>query len=85
MVGEGYIGAGIQAAFTLERLEQGENFLSLLYYLGLLSFQDEAVGWTRLHIPNRTARELLHDLLRDIYDDVGALSFDQAERDLATL
>ena len=53
------VDAEIQASFTLEHLERGENFLSLLYYFGLLSIRDTATGCTRLQIPNQTARRLI--------------------------
>ena len=73
VVDEGQVDAEIQASFTLERLERSENFLSLLYYFGLLSIGEADAGWTRLHIPNKMARRLLCDLLRDVYGDVDAL------------
>ena len=82
VVDEGHTQATIQAAFTLERLEQSENFLSLLYYEGLMSIREDFVGRSRLHIPNLTARRLLHDLLRDVYQDVDAPS-DVLRRDTA--
>ena len=69
VVNEGQVDAEIRDDFTLERLERGENFLSLLYYVGLLSIREEVVGWSRLHIPNLTARRLLYFLLRDVYDN----------------
>ena len=77
LVDEGQMDAEIQASFTLERLERGENFLSLLYYFGLLSIQEKVAGWTCLHIPNQMSRRLLCDLLRDA-DDVGARLPDRA-------
>ena len=58
---EGQMNAEIQASFTLGRLERGENFLSLLYYVGLLSVGKDGAGGTRLQIPNRMARRMLHD------------------------
>ena len=69
VVDDGQMDAEIQASFTLERL-RGENFLSLLYYFGLLSIREKVAGWTCLHIPNQMSRRLLCDLLRDA-DDVG--------------
>ena len=69
LVDEGQMDAEIQANFTLERLERGENFLSLLYYVGLLSVRKGGAGGTCLHIPNQVARRLLYDLLRDVHND----------------
>ncbi len=76
VVGEGQADAEIQASFPLERLDQRDNFLSLLHYFGLLSIQRTVAGRTRLHIPNQTVRQLLYGHLRDAYDDVGVLSVD---------
>ena len=61
VVDEGQVDAEIQASLTLERLERGENLLSLLYYVGLLSARKDGAGRTRLQIPNRMARRLLYD------------------------
>ena len=76
VIGEGQAHADIQSSFPLERLNQRDNFLSLLHYFGLLSIQDSAAGRVRLHIPNQTVRQLLYGHLRDAYDDVGVLSVD---------
>ncbi len=76
VIGEGQAHADIQSSFPLERLDQRDNFLSLLHYFGLLSIRDSAAGRTRLHIPNQTVRRLLYGHLRDAYDDVGILSVD---------
>ena len=78
VVGEGQADADIQASFPLERLAQSDNFLSLLYYFGLLSIRETVGGRTRLHIPNQTVRHLLYGHLRDAYKDVGVLSVDLA-------
>ena len=76
VVGEGQVHADIQTSFPLERLDQRDNFLSLLHYFGLLSIRESVAGRTRLHIPNQTVRQLLYGHLRDAYDDVGVLSVD---------
>ena len=76
VVGEGQADAEIQGSFPLERLDQRDNFLSLLYYFGLLSIREAVAGDVRLHIPNQTVRQLLYGQLRDAYDDVGVLSVD---------
>ena len=78
VVGEGQADADIQASFPLERLAQSDNFLSLLYYFGLLSIRETTGRRTRLHIPNQTVRHLLYGHLRDAYNDVGVLSVDLA-------
>lgn len=63
--------APIQTSFPAEGLLRQDNFVSLLYYLGLLSFAGEREGAPLLKIPNRTVRQLMYGYLRDAYDEVG--------------
>ena len=44
IIGEQQIDSDIQISFPLDRLDQPENFLSLLYYFGLLSIRDVVHG-----------------------------------------
>ena len=66
----------LQPSFPLERLAERDNFLSLLYYFGLLSIREVLGGATVLGIPNRTVRQLLYGFLRDAYRDMGLFSLD---------
>ena len=79
VVDEGQMEVEIQTVFTLERLHRGENFLSLLYYFGLLSVREDDTGRTCLYIPNQTAHRVLHDLLCDADNDGGARQPDRAQ------
>ncbi len=63
--------AAIQTSFPAEGLLRPDTFVSLLYYLGLLSFAGEREGRPLLRIPNRTVRQLMYGYLRDAYDEVG--------------
>ena len=74
IAGEGGTDADVNLSFPLERLVEPENFLSLLYYFGLLSIRGASEGATRLGIPNQTVRRLLYGYLRDGYRDVGVFS-----------
>ena len=60
----------IQVSFPVEALFQPENFVSLLYYLGLLTFAGEREARPLLKIPNQTIRQLMYGYLRDAYRDV---------------
>jgi hypothetical protein len=60
----------IQTSFPVEALLQPENFVSLLYYLGLLTFAGEREGAPLLKIPNRTIQQLMYGYLREAYRDV---------------
>ena len=74
IAGEGGAEADVNLSFPLEELVEPENFLSLLYYFGLLSIRGASEGATRLGIPNQTVRRLLYGYLRDGYRDVGVFS-----------
>ena len=76
VVGEGQADADLQTSFPLERLDQRDNFLSLLPYFGLLSIREAQAGTVRLGIPNQAVRRLLYGHLRDAYADVGVLAVD---------
>ena len=74
VIGEGEAEADINLSFPLERLDDPENFLSLLYYFGLLSIRGVSGGAVRLGIPNQTVWRLMYGYLRDAYRDVGVFS-----------
>ena len=76
IIGEQTAKSTIQISFPLDRLDRRENFLSLLYYFGLLSIRDVERGVPRLGIPNQTVKRLMYGYLRDAYDDVGVFSLD---------
>ena len=76
IIGEQTAESTIQISFPLEQLDQRENFLSLLYYFGLLSIRGVAQGVPRLGIPNQTVKRLMYGYLRDAYDDVGVFAVD---------
>ena len=60
IAGEGGADADVNLSFPLEDLVEPENFLSLLYYFGLLSIRGASQGRTRLGIPNQTVRRLMY-------------------------
>jgi len=62
----------VVTSFPVERLRKPENFISLLYYFGLLSYKDN----NKLIIPNRTVRNLMYSFLREGYEDVDVFSID---------
>ena len=74
VIGEGEAEADLRLSFPLERLDDPENFLSLLYYFGLLSIRGVSGGAVRLGIPNQTVWRLMYGYLRKAYRDVGVFS-----------
>lgn len=59
----------VAESFPLERLTSTQNFTSLLFYMGLLTFDGMRGNLPVLRIPNLTIRELLYGYLRDGYHD----------------
>jgi hypothetical protein len=68
----GQINAQIATSFPVEDLIKPNNFISLLYYFGLLSYREEG----ELVIPNRTVQKLMYSYLRDGYEEVDVFSID---------
>ena len=59
-------------SFPVERLRKPSNFVSLLFYFGLLSYNAQG----RLGIPNRTVKQLMYSYLREGYEDVDVFNVD---------
>ena len=76
LAGEESVEVELQASFPLERLAERDNFLSLLYYFGLLGIRGSREGATVLGIPNQTVRRLIYGFLRDAYQDLGLFTLD---------
>ena len=74
VIGEGEMEADINLSFPLDELDEPENFLSLLYYFGLLSIRGVSGGAVRLGVPNQTVWRLMYGYLRKAYRDVGVFS-----------
>ena len=66
----------IAQSFPLERLLDRENFISLLFYFGLLSFDGVSQGLPVLRIPNLTVKKLMYGYLRDGFRDVDVFRVD---------
>jgi hypothetical protein len=68
--------SAVKISFPVEGLLRMENFISLLYYLGLLTFAGEQEGRPLLKIPNRTVQQLMYGYLREAYRDAGVFKPD---------
>ena len=84
VIAEGRADSEIVDSFPLARLDERENFLSLMHCFGLLSIRGMAAGVPRLAIPNQTVRRLMYGYLRDAYQDVGVFSVDLVAFDRLT-
>ncbi|MEM7133523.1 MAG: AAA family ATPase [Chloroflexota bacterium] len=68
--------SNINLSFPLEELTERENFISLLYYFGLLSIDGSVEGQPRLRIPNRTIKDLMYGYIRRGFRDVDVFRLD---------
>ena len=68
----GGITSEIVESFPVENLTKSENFISLLFYFGLLSYRKTG----ELRIPNQTVKKLMYGYLRGGYEDVNVFSVD---------
>jgi len=65
IIEDGAVTSPINPSFPLSELLDRENFISLLYYFGLLSFTGEFIeDAPLLRIPNRTIQDLMYGYMR---------------------
>ncbi len=64
---DGYIYSRVKDYFPAIELIKKENFISLLYYYGMLTMTDIYQGEQRLGIPNNNVRRQYYDFLLDEY------------------
>lgn len=77
IIEKGEIQAGrIAEGFPVDKLTDTKNFISLLFYLGLLTVKEEKDGEPVLWIPNETARRLYYDYISEAYEETGTFSMD---------
>ena len=73
IVEQGYITGDLKTGFPAEKITNPDNFVSLLYYFGMLTIDGTLRGDTKLSIPNQVVREQLYGYLLDTYreNDLG--------------
>ena len=73
----GQVNTILQSGFPVEGLVKPENFISLLFYFGLLTISGTTLtGQTTLSIPNEFVRRLFYDFIRETYEDTKVFSID---------
>jgi len=68
--------AEIVPGFPLEKLVDENNFISLLFYFGLLSIKSAELGEFTLTIPNETIRRLYYGYIQEGYEETDVFSID---------
>lgn len=67
ILNDGYIKTVVTGEFKLADLGKKSSLVSLLYYLGLLSYGKDSKGYTALVITNQTIREQYYTYLTEFY------------------
>ncbi len=66
--------ANVKTGFPQDKLTEEDNFVSLLYFFGLLTYSGVIIkGKPLLKIPNETIRTMMYEYIRASFDD--AISF----------
>lgn len=60
LVNQGYITGTLKKGFPAGKIVDPDNFVSLLYYFGMLTINGTHEDETKLIIPNQVVRELLY-------------------------
>ena len=83
LVSQGYIAGELKQGFPAENIADPDNFVSLLYYFGMLTIDGTFEGETKFAIPNQVVREQLYRYLLDTYNDVDLSynSYDKSKLD----
>lgn len=77
IIENGAVHSAIEKGFSIDRLTSPENFVSLLFYFGLLTIagvDEENVAI--LKIPNETIRRLYYDYIKETYEETDVFSLD---------
>ena len=73
---DGEIRTSIATSFPAEKLIAKENFVSLLYYLGILTIDKVERGSTLLKVPNLTIRSVLFSYLVEAFSEAEIFNID---------
>ena len=71
LVENGFITGELKKGFPAESIANPDNFISLLYYFGMLTIDGTYRGNTKLSIPNQVVRDQIYSYLLANYNDIG--------------
>ena len=64
LVQDGFITGNLKTGFPIETMCSPDNFISLLYYFGIVTISGKYRGMTKFTIPNKTIREHICDYMK---------------------
>ena len=75
LVSKGFVTGELKEGFPAENIADSNNFISLLYYFGMVTIGGRYMGETKFIIPNEVVREQIFSFLLDTYQE-NDLSYD---------
>ena len=69
LVSQGFITGVLKPGFPAENIADNDNFISLLFYFGMVTLGGTHMGDTKFVIPNEVVREQVYTYLLDNYRD----------------
>ena len=75
LVSKGFVTGELKKGFPAEQIAKDDNFISLLYYFGMVTIGGTYMGDTKFVIPNEVVREQIFSYLLDTYKE-NDLSFE---------
>ena len=79
IVTRGFTTGTLMENFPAERINDPDNFLSLLFYFGMVTIDGTYQGNTRFVVPNEVVRDQMYTYLLDIYKE-DDLTFEQYDK-----
>ena len=79
LVSKGYVTGELKKGFPAVNITNPDNFVSLLYYFGMLTISGTYEGRTNLSIPNHEVREQIYTYLQSTYNEA-ELNFSSNEK-----
>ena len=79
LVTKGYVTGNLVENFPAERINDPDNFLSLLFYFGMVTIDGTYQGNTKFIIPNEVVRDQMYTYLLDTYKE-NDLTFEQYDK-----
>lgn len=69
LVTQGFVTGKLVENFPAERINDPDNFLSLLFYFGMVTIDGDYKGFTKFIIPNEVVRDQMYTYLLDTYKE----------------
>lgn len=81
LVNQGFIAGDLKDGFPAVSITNPDNFVSLLYYFGMVTISGTYQGRMKLTIPNQVVREQIYTYLLNTYNeaDLGFSSYEKSE------